>query len=106
MDLNLQGCKYVNKKNTHVLLNYGCAGKKIASQFVENRDAIFWKKKYISLYIKTQRRSFCSCISAIKYKNKYWFLIMEVVNFKYNWFWIDSLGMYDTMTTMPTNQEV
>ena len=28
---------------------------------------------------------------------------MEVVNFKYNWFWIDSLDIYDTMTIIDSD---
>lgn len=60
------------------------------------------EKKYIPLYIKTQGY-FIPISATIKYKNKYWFLIMEVVNFKYNWFWIDSLDIYDTMTIIDSD---
>ena len=103
---------WVNKSNTYVLLNYGCAWKNIknkipclkgrqeAFEFVENRDAIFWKKNSFPYLLKPRGGHFVPIAAAIKYKNKYWFLIVEVANFKYNWFWIDESGIYDTMTTI------
>jgi hypothetical protein len=60
-------------------------------------------KKNIFPYILKPRGYFILIPATIKYKNKYWFLIMEVANFKYNWFWIDSLDIYDTMTIIDSD---
>ena len=107
--------KHINKKNTYALLNYGCAwkkkinsndnisckkGRQEAFEFVENRDAIFWKKNQFPYRLKPRGGHFVPIATAVKYKNQYWFLIIEVANFKYNWFWINEKGLYDTMSTI------
>tara|TARA_Y100000310_G_scaffold286041_1_gene309899 strand:- start:47 stop:610 length:564 start_codon:yes stop_codon:yes gene_type:complete len=105
--------KCVNKSNTYVLLNYGCTWKKLkgkkipclkgkqeAFEFIENRDAIFWKKNSFPYRLKPRGGHFVPIAAAVKYKNNIWFLIVEVANFKYNWFWINEFGIYDTMSTI------
>lgn len=102
----------VNQKNTYILVNYGCAwkdtdkkkvcskGRQEAFQFVDNRDAIFWNKKKFPYRLIPRGGHFVPMATAVKYNNKYWFLLVEVANFKYNWFWIDEEGLYDTITTI------
>jgi len=84
---------------THV--NISCKkGRQEAFEFVENRDAIFWKKNQFPYRLKPRGGHFVPIATAVKYKNQYWFLIIEVANFKYNWFWINEKGLYDTMSTI------
>ena len=107
--------RLVNKKHTYVLLNYGCAWKTLGAQipclkgrqeaftFVDKRDAIFWHKKKFPYQLKPRGGHFVPIAAAVKYQNRYWFLIVEVANFKYNWFWIDGEGLYDTMSTFDSD---
>ena len=74
--------------------------KEALSEFVENRDAIFWKKNSFPYRLKPRGGHFVPIAAAVKYKNHIWFLIVEVANFKYNWFWINEFGIYDTMSTI------
>ena len=81
--------------------NISCKkGRQEAFEFVENRDAIFWKKNQFPYRLKPRGGHFVPIATAVKYKNQYWFLIIEVANFKYNWFWINEKGLYDTMSTI------
>ena len=104
----------VNKPNTYVLLNYGCAWKKSKEselvpclkgrqesfKFVDKRDAIFWKNNKFPYEIIPRGGHVAPIATAVKYKNKFWFLIVEIANFKYSWFWMNGEAIYDTISTI------